>query len=91
MIPQFSETNAGPQRSVVFQQQAPRILSHVPMSGIRPPPSRRKKAPSSTAPPLAATKSRFCAALRSLQKLDALLVSIEQLGPSLSEPSSPRN
>ena len=26
-----------------------------------------------------------------LQKLDALLVSIEQLGPSLSEPSSPRN
>ena len=27
----------------------------------------------------------------SLQKLDALLVSIEQLGPSLSEPSSPRN
>jgi len=26
-----------------------------------------------------------------LQKLDALLVSIEQLGPSLSESSSPRN
>jgi hypothetical protein len=26
-----------------------------------------------------------------LQKLDVLLVSIEQLGPSLSEPSSPRN
>jgi hypothetical protein len=42
--------------------------------------------------PVAATKSRFFAPLRSaLQKLDALLVSIEQLGPSLSEPSSPRN
>jgi len=41
---------------------------------------------------MAATKSRFFATLRSaLQKLDALLVSIEQLGPSLSEPSSPRN
>jgi len=26
-----------------------------------------------------------------LLKLDALLVSIEQLGPSLSDPSSPRN
>ena len=29
--------------------------------------------------------------MRTLQKLDASLDSVEQLGPSLSEPSSPRN
>jgi hypothetical protein len=45
-----------------------------------------------TVRPLAASKSRFFAPLRSaLQKLDALLVSIEQLGASLSDPFSPRN
>ena len=38
------------------------------------------------------SRARFFAPLRcALQKLDALLVSIEQLGPSLPDPSSPRN
>jgi hypothetical protein len=41
-----------------------------------------------TRPPLRSADLR---PRRALQKLDALLVSIEQLGPSLSDLSSPRN
>jgi hypothetical protein len=57
MIPQFSEANAGSQRFAAFRYQLPPILSHAPLSGIRPPPSRRKIARSPMARLLAATKT----------------------------------